>query len=816
MKRALAVILATFMLLLSLVSCSPKAKQTNTESQEPLETTLEEATDEASDDVTDENTENDIDNNIDSSDTEKKIPAYQGMTVVKNLVQARTLMLNGLTLLSDRLSGDVNQADPFGNGTTGDTIESKVKEEFPQTESDLDGYFMAKNSQVYVLIHLENPDKYEITSFTLNNKEYTKAALEQSSDHATLILKYDVANTDITLTLDTVKYLDGSETKNVKMDGNKTVKVNVIPDNSVNVTVNKEAIDNTTVTVNADVEDKSGIISKSNGKIYFVFFDGKKLLKCLEYTPGNDVAVSSLSKNTVYQYAIVACYDVFDGSGTVPHILFKKAIRTTNKYIPPEYISPISGDNRPDWENGFDFEGEELSILVRNDFSVSREWSVEVADDELEEQILIRNEYVESNLNLDANLTYMGDHSASVFTTTILECAKLDILNNTHEIDILAGFGSLPMSAAYRDLWANLVDTDLFPNFDFNLPCWNQSMLDNGMINGRLYSCVGDLNLSMIDSAMAIWYNRDLYQSLRQDTDPTDIQDLVIDGTWTYSELYRWACYWDDKNTSSDISDDTFGLYMGDPNYPNNPVDAIPYAWGVSFISQSDNGTHYFNLENNERASTALTSLRNLYLADGVAIKSTGASDFTQGNILFKADTIYWSSDYNTAIRQMNNTRLLPWPKLDTSQTKYTTTTHDYATMIYVLDHSESTVPTKGEAISAYLEHSTEYTYTHIRGYYFQTIIKPYFYMFTPDETYKYSQKPIYSFIAIVEGITYDIGNIYAPMLDNVITSAWRLNVVNSDGTPMDTELTYGFDQRKAEYKACLEFLDEWFELTSE
>ena len=147
-------------------------------------------------------------------------------------------------------------------------------------------------------------------------------------------------------------------------------------------------------------------------------------------------------------------------------------------------------DTVVDWTS-FDFGGEAINILVRNDTKVSREWESEVIDDddELEMAIAARNDVVEGDLNVDVNIQLIGDKEAGTFTGTFLPAVQQDILNGLHEIDVAANFGYIGLNSTYRDLWCNLLDTDTFPHFDFSLKCWNKAICQDGAINGQLYLC---------------------------------------------------------------------------------------------------------------------------------------------------------------------------------------------------------------------------------------------------------------------------------------------------------------------------------------
>ena len=148
---------------------------------------------------------------------------------------------------------------------------------------------------------------------------------------------------------------------------------------------------------------------------------------------------------------------------------------------------------------------------------------------------------------------------------------------------------------------------------------------------------------------------------------------------------------------------------------------------------------------------------------------------------------------------------VLPQPKYDTNQKDYYTTSQDYFTTMSVLDHSGYT---KGDAVSAYLQYGTEYSYTYVRGYYFEKIIKPKW--FGTDDSDGHVSNSITIFTTIINNLSYGFETIYGPMINNVINSVWKNNVkaVDSTGT---IQASYNAD--KSGYDSALKDVDKWFGL---
>lgn len=465
---------------------------------------------------------------------------------------------------------------------------------------------------------------------------------------------------------------------------------------------------------------------------------------------------------------------------------------------PPTYMG---------WDS-FDFEGETLTVLVRNDQRVTREWEKEIIDDdELDLAVANRNDVVEGNLNLCVNIIYLNGSDVDSWRTAFIQRVQSDVDNYLHDIDIAAGYGFHGFHPALRDYYHNVHDKDTFPYFDLDFMCWNQTLVKNGTLNGRLYSLVGDINLSMFDAANVIWHNKDMYDRIKTDDDVADIQDLAIVGDWTWLELYKWASY--SNNSQDGACSHEYGACI--PNTAEAVV-SVPAAFDFDLIRTASNGSHSYSI-GTEDVFQALSKWKNLVDRCENSMNSVSEecdcvfgirSHFTNGKVLFMADVLNASEEINDAIRTMeDNYSILPWPKADEGQAQYYTMSQDYMNVMHILDHSRSSVPTKGEAVSAYLQYAAEYTYTHVRGYYFERIVKPKFY--GTDDSSGLVTKSVSLFVTIIDGIRFDFATIYSSSLCDFVENVWCEAAIT--GKTLEEK----FNGNKDEYVGMLERFDKWF-----
>ena len=440
---------------------------------------------------------------------------------------------------------------------------------------------------------------------------------------------------------------------------------------------------------------------------------------------------------------------------------------------------------------GLDFEGESIGVLMRDFKSSTREWYKQITEDVIDEAVAIRNELVQEGLNLELDYAYIPQGNYDSLKANFIDMIQNDVLNDFHYIDICANYGYIGANPQIRDFMANLADQDQFPYFDFDLPCWNQSLIENTFVNGRLHYVTGDLNLSTFDSAMALWYAKKFYNNVREPSDPASLQQLALDGGWTYEELYKYASRITRWNYGGD------GLGITSPNSPN-PTDVIPTAWQLDLVITNGNGTHSFNIAGNDRLRTAQQWYEQLFFADGT-LTNASVWDMINGDCMMITTTVYPSTtEHKTMIDAGAEYELLPWPKFDEHQEDYATTSQDYYTLMSVLDHRHSSIPTKGEAVSAYLQMSTEVSYLSVRDVYFGYVVG--LGGFYADDT----ARDIFDLI--VDSLVFDFGTVYAPQLNDVVW-LWRDAVCS--GNTVEDNFYNDFDK----FNTAISNTDRWLGL---
>ena len=165
-----------------------------------------------------------------------QVPIYVGMTVSNEAPVVETAnapgLFNGSSLLfTEGYSYPTLSIATLDASSSNDSKKDKDKNKGENGSHSMEAssgpYYAQPNEDIYILVHISNPGGYEILSFTLNGVKYSSYMFEPGSDLETLILKYNVGNVEGVqqYTIDAIKYVDGEEIKDVRMEGDRTIEV---------------------------------------------------------------------------------------------------------------------------------------------------------------------------------------------------------------------------------------------------------------------------------------------------------------------------------------------------------------------------------------------------------------------------------------------------------------------------------------------------------------------------------------------------------------------------------------------------------------
>ena len=278
----------------------------------------------------------------------KQVPVYEGMSVLsENEALAKIEEGAGVIYLNneDNLHSPIFSMLSNENGNNGNNgnhygHDKKPVKDIVDEDDSLEvvtspelAYYTKPGQDIYIYVHVSNPDSFEILSFTLNGQKYSSYMFEEGSDLETLILKVNVGDAEgvVDYTIDAIKYVDGTKIKDVIMRGDRTASVGIYSEEKQpTAKVTDEFVGINDLSFKVDITDRLDLISRCGGKAYAVLCDDEKMVsyKELELDKKNEIKFSGIDTDSDYRYCIAAYYDSLDGRGSKLYILHEKEFTT--------------------------------------------------------------------------------------------------------------------------------------------------------------------------------------------------------------------------------------------------------------------------------------------------------------------------------------------------------------------------------------------------------------------------------------------------------------------------------------------------------
>lgn len=418
------------------------------------------------------------------------------------------------------------------------------------------------------------------------------------------------------------------------------------------------------------------------------------------------------------------------------------AEETTSQFVPDDLPSDL------------DLGGKTVGIMIGdyNNAFIDDMYSPEETGNRLSDAVYKTTKNVEDRLNVSLDYNY------ETYTWAEMSSFQSKITSG-----ILAGDHSYDILFDVSNYTAQMLDGEYFLNLAENRyistekPWYNQTIIEN-MPGDYIHFLSGQFSLVNIKSALALYYNADLYNTLGL---TEDIYSIVDSGKWTLDKLEELS-----KGSYSDLNGDTksdpsdrFGITFGDTNKHIGFIKSC----GIDIFKKTSSGYEF--TYDNEHASEVVSRLCALVnenentlpviwdTSDAERFVSSGGGNFVSkafvdGRALFSFSLI---ADAATIVPSINfSYGLLPYPKWDENQA-------EYATMLqrncYVM--MPSTVEDSDSA-GAVLEALASESYRTLVPEYCEVSLKV-----------RYSQDDNVArmFDMIINSIVYDPGEIYANLL---------------------------------------------------
>ncbi len=515
--------------------------------------------------------ENQSNSDKDSPSSDGQIPIYTGMEVSADVpvVTSRLSSLNFLSASSasnknfhgdskpdkDKDKEETDKKNPFPNKPS---VEDEIKSSLEIVGGEKKTYYSAPNNDVFITILLDNPDQYEIVSFTLNDKKYSSYMFEKGSDMEHLILKVDVGATIgfKNYTIDAIKYIDKTEIKDVLMNGNKSIEIGVGQENLVNANISNITADLNTISFDLNLQDEHSIINQSQGYAKAVLYDGENISFKNLNVETQKVIFTDLKPNTLYQISIVGYYDDLLGNGKQLNTILNDAVYTESivlfdnihigKYSASwEYAWFEEFENKQIYKLELFLDNEKIQDLQPNltnldnllsnrnykviatyknlnnqDETIQLEFTTVATETPAVTISLIENEDITtSSVSFDLNITDIDN---------LGEVSKIEIFNNTenHSVD-------LSKLANYE----NITTSNLKSNTDYTIKVTYVYDLNDGLGEKELITTKNIKTLDKITPKVEIDFDEtDI--SFTDITFDINIHDLDFVGNLKYIELH--------------------------------------------------------------------------------------------------------------------------------------------------------------------------------------------------------------------------------------------------------------------------------------
>ncbi|MCI8387336.1 MAG: hypothetical protein HFE63_02575 [Clostridiales bacterium] len=369
----------------------------------------------------------------------------------------------------------------------------------------------------------------------------------------------------------------------------------------------------------------------------------------------------------------------------------------------------ITRDNAEDSLPDLNFEGQEIRILTRaGDNDTYQEFNAESENgDIINDAVYKRNSKIQDRLNvkmtvINTTKTRHAENTAQIRTS---------VLAQSDDFDLVSDHMTWTMSSVLEGLYMDMSKLDYL---DFSKPWWNQSYMELSAIDGKIFAAAGELSLTMISGAYAMFFNSDLFAEIYDDV---NLYEVVEDGKWTFDALNKYASglYKDlNGNTKAD-EDDFYGFYIQDT------LAGDGFFGGIMPRIIEDTGNGYKFSMLNDRTVKFAEQLKKLIYDESVTFRG-GYNEAKLMKPLYAGTALFthWMLGGVDYLRDMEaNYGILPMPKLDESQSEYTGYTHDGFSIFAIPKTCQ--IP---DCAAAFLEAMNAESYRSVVPAYFETALK--------------------------------------------------------------------------------------------
>ena len=340
---------------------------------------------------------------------------------------------------------------------------------------------------------------------------------------------------------------------------------------------------------------------------------------------------------------------------------------------PEETTRATMRDNLP---SDLRYNGETVVYYVRGDENCIAEFQIEEMTGEVVNDALYqRNIDVSERLNVKLE-TAVGNGWQAYGAT--IGAIRASIQASDGAYDVIAGWSAQIPSLSLEGLF---LDAQTIPYLDLEMPWWNQSCRTELKIGNRLFFVTGDLTQTIIESMYVYTFN----QKVADDLGIEDPYTVVNEGRWTLDYV---------RKQTGDIANDLNGDGKMDKydswglaTFQINGMDNYMQGARVSLMRRDADGMPVLDVDM-ERMTSLVEKVYALCFENPGCYVAEG----TEGSIAFTAfkedralyTTMSMSNVRGDLAEMESDFGILPYPKLDETQSQYGTRVQDSLTLFSV------------------------------------------------------------------------------------------------------------------------------------